>query len=135
MRRLVAAGFVALACARSIGAQASEVHPADLGRLSVNDFRDDELDLPYYLANFHRVANSVALSGPRRGFIDIPVWRDRKDNEPYNARIMESILSLAFFYTADRPWNSYRGDPALRARLEAALDFWARSQSSDGRFS
>jgi hypothetical protein len=37
------------------------------------------------LANFHRVANSVALSGPRRGFIDIPVWRDRKDNEPYNA--------------------------------------------------
>src|SRR5215813_3993777 len=114
---------------------AQAVRAADLSRLSVDDFRDDELDLPYYLANFHRVANSVALSGARRGFIDIPVWRDLKDNQPYNARIMESILSLAYFYTLDRPWNPYRGDPALRARLEAALDFWCNSQNTDGRFS
>ena len=101
----------------------------------MNDFRDDELDLPYYLANFHRVANSVALSGPRRGFIDMPVWRDLKDNQPYNARIMESILSLVYFYCTDRPWNIYRGDPALRRASEAALDFWTRSQRQDGRFS
>src|SRR5258705_9040099 len=111
------------------------VRPADLSKLSPSAFRDDELDLPYYLANFSRLANSVALSGPRRGFIDIPVWRDLKDNQPYNARIMESILSLAYFYTLDRPLNPYRGDLALRARLEAALDFWSNSQNSDGRFS
>jgi hypothetical protein len=134
MGRLVVAIIIALST-HALGAQADSVHAADLARLSVGDFRDDELDLPYYLANFHRIANSVALSGPRRGFIDIPVWRDRKDNQPYNARIMESILSLAFFYVTDRPWNSYRGDPALRARLEAALEFWTQSQSSDGRFS
>jgi hypothetical protein len=114
---------------------AQTVRAADLSRLSVDDFRDEELDLPYYLANFHRVANSVALSGARRGFIDIPVWRDLKDNQPYNARIMESILSLAFFYCTNRPWNSFRGDPAVRARLEAALEFWVNSQSADGRFS
>lgn len=112
-----------------------QVRPVDLSKLSPADFRDDELDMPYYLAHFHRVANSVALSGPRRGFIDIAVWRDLKDNEPYNARIMESILSLAYFYTLDRPWNVYRGDAALRIRLEAALDFWANSQNADGRFS
>jgi hypothetical protein len=111
------------------------VAPADLSRLSPADFRDDELDLPYYLAHFHRLANSVALSGPRRGFIDLAVWRNPEDNRPHNARIMENILSLAFFYTTDRSWNSYRGDPAVRARLEAALDFWTRSQSEDGRFS
>ena len=111
------------------------VAPADLSRLSPSDFRDDELDLPYYLAHFHRLANSIALDGPRRGFIDIAVWRSPADNQPYNARIMENILSLVFFYATDRPWNRYRGDPALRARLEAALDFWSRSQSPDGRFS
>jgi len=134
MRILVFAVVVEL-LAHAGGAQTDSVRAADLSRLSVNEFRDDELDLPYYLANFHRVANAVALSGPRRGFIDIPVWRDLKDNQPYNARIMESILSLTFFYTTNRPWNPYRGDPALRARLEAALDFWAPSQSDDGRFS
>jgi hypothetical protein len=113
----------------------AQVKPANLSKLSPSDFRDDELDLPYYLAHFHRIANSVALSGPRRGFIDIPVWRDLKDNQPYNARIMESILSLAYFYTLKRPWNPYRGDPALRERLEAALEFWCGSQNADGRFS
>ena len=115
--------------------QGAAVAPADLSRLSPADFRDDELDLPYYLAHFSRVANSVALSGPRRGFIDLAVWRSAQDNQPHNARIMESILSLAFFYATDRPWNPYRGDPAVRARLEAALDFWTREQSEDGRFS
>lgn len=111
------------------------VRSADLSNLSPSDFRDDELDLPYYLAHFARLANSVALTGPRRGFVDIAVWRDLKDNQPYNARIMESILSLAYFYTLNRPWNIYRGDPAVRARLEAALDFWTKSQNPDGLFS
>src|SRR5439155_6734162 len=119
----------------SLTSQPVTVAAADLSRLSPSDFRDDELDLPYYLTHFHRVANSVALSGPRRGFIDIVVWRDPKDNQPHNARIMENVVSLAFFYATDRPWNPYRGDPAVRERLEAALDFWTRSQSEDGLFS
>ena len=113
----------------------AQVRAANLSKLSPADFRDDELDLPYYFAHFSRVANSVALTGPRRGFIDIAVWRDLKDNAPYNARIMESILSLAYFYTLDRPWNVYRGDPEVRKRLEAALDFWINSENADGLFS
>jgi hypothetical protein len=44
----------------------AQVRPADLSKLSPSDFRDDELDLSYYVAHFHRIANSVALSGPRR---------------------------------------------------------------------
>ena len=111
------------------------VAAADMSRLRPSDFTDDEVDLPYYLAHFHRVANAVVPSGPNRGFIDIPVWRARKDNAPHNARIMESLLSLAWFYTAKRPWNPYYGAPELRVRLEAALDFWCRSQNADGRFS
>jgi hypothetical protein len=98
-------------------------------------FADAELDLPYYLVHFPRVANAVVADGPDRGFINIHVWRSPKDNQPYNARIMESILSLAFFYTAKRPWNPYYAAPGLRDRLEASLDFWVRIQSPSGAFS
>src|SRR5690606_23736782 len=49
--------------------------------------------------------------------------------------VMESILSLAYFYTTDRPWNPYYGSEPLRARLEAALSFWIDMQNDDGRFS
>jgi hypothetical protein len=98
-------------------------------------FADDELDLPYYVAHFARLANAVVEEGPDRGFIRIAVWRNEKDNQPYNARIMENILSLAYFYTVNRPWNPYYGAPGLRDRLEATLDFWVRIQSPEGAFS
>lgn len=98
-------------------------------------FADDELDLPYYLVHFSRVAESVTPDGPNRGFLSLSVWRDQKDNKPHNARIMENHLSLAFFYTTKRPWNVYYGAPGLRDRLEAALDFWCRIQSPQGAFS
>src|SRR5690606_22581608 len=115
---------------------------ADLTKLSVDDFSDDELfmphtltrtekHMPYFLTHFHRVANAVREDG----FIDISVWRNQVDNEPYNARVMENILSLAYFYATDRPWNPYYGSEPLRARLEAALRFWVGMQNTDGRFS
>src|SRR5688572_6887786 len=81
-----------------------KVPPADFSKLKPSDFRDDELDLPYYLAHFHRLANSVVEEGDNRGFINISVWRSPQDNKPYNARVMENILSLAFFYSTKRPW-------------------------------
>jgi hypothetical protein len=112
-----------------------KVPPVDFSRLKASDFTDDELTLPNYLANFHKVANSIVETGENRGFIDVAVWRNAQDNKPYNARIMENILSLAFFYSTQRPWNQYYGSPAVRVRLEAALDFWCRIQSPDGRFS
>ncbi|HEY3038575.1 MAG TPA: hypothetical protein VGJ66_07545 [Pyrinomonadaceae bacterium] len=112
-----------------------EVPPADFSKLKPSDFSDDELDLPYYLAHFHRLANGVVAEGENRGFINIAVWRNPQDNRPYNARIMENILSLAFFYSTKRPWNQYYASPAVRMRLEAALDFWCRMQNSDGQFS
>ncbi|MGH9882852.1 MAG: hypothetical protein ACRD6N_15550, partial [Pyrinomonadaceae bacterium] len=113
----------------------AEVPPADFSRLEPSDFDDGELDLPYYLAHFHRLANSVVAEGENRGFINLAVWRNQQDNRSYNARIMENILSLAFFYSTKRPWNQYYGSPAVRVRLEAALDFWCRMQNADGRFS
>lgn len=113
----------------------TKVPAADWSKLRPEYFADDELDLPYYLSNFHRVANSVVETGENRGFIDIVVWRNRENNKPYNARIMESILSLAYFYSTKRPWNQYYASPAVRQRLEASLEYWCKLQSPDGRFS
>src|SRR5260370_17256898 len=79
----------------------------DLSKLNPSDFTDAEIDLPFYLNNFHQVADSVVATEPDRGFIAISVWRSPKDNHSYNARIMENILSLAYFYTTKRPWNPY----------------------------
>lgn len=107
----------------------------DLSKLKPSDFTDAELDLPYYLAHFREFAGAVVEEGPERGFIGISVWRAPNDNKPFNARIMENILSLTYFYTTKRPWNIYYGSKPVRQRLEAALEFWLRSQSPDGRFS
>lgn len=112
-----------------------EVPDVDLSKFKPADFTDEELDIPFYLKHFHTFANSVMETGPDKGFINIHVWRDIKDNKPYNARIMENILSLAWFYCTNRPWNIYYNSPALRPRLEAALSFWSHSQNTDGRFS
>jgi hypothetical protein len=106
----------------------------DLARIHPSDFRDTELDMPFYLAHFRELAAGVVEQGSERGFINIPVWRSVRDNKPYNSRIMESILSLAYFYALDRPWNPYHASPALRQRLEASLEYWLRQQNPEGRF-
>lgn len=125
------------AVAATLGAfaLAEPVPPVDLSALNPAGFTDEELDIPYHLQHFARVANSVVLDGPDRGFIGLSVWRRPQDNKPYNARVMENHLSLAFFYCTDRPWNPYYRSPQVRERLEAVLDFWCRMQNSDGRFS
>ncbi len=128
-----------LVCCVSASSQTSDllqpVPPANLADIDPRSFSDAEIDLPFYLGHFHQLANAVLMEGPHRGFIDISVWRNIKDNQPYNARIMENILSLAFFYANDQPWNPYYGSPPLRHRLEAALAFWCDIQSPQGAFS
>ena len=115
--------------------KSSEVKPVDLHTISPESFAPEEWFVPYYLKNFHRVANSVLDTGANKGFINIPVWRQEEVNHPYNARIMESILSLVWFYTNKKSWNPYYGDSALREKIELALTFWCNMQNEDGRFS
>jgi hypothetical protein len=92
-------------------------------------------DINYYIGHFHRLANAVRSEDPNKGFIDISVWRNAADNEPYNARVMENITTLAWFYTREPDWNPYYGNEDLRKILEAALSFWVSIQHTDGRFS
>ncbi|HEV2325678.1 MAG TPA: hypothetical protein VGS10_17135 [Terracidiphilus sp.] len=111
------------------------VAPIDPPKIHPSQFDDADLDMPYALVHFAEVANSILLDGPHRGWISLSVWRGTSNCHWYDARIMENILSLAWFYTAPRPWNPYRGNPELRYRLELALQFWCGIQNDDGRFS
>ena len=111
------------------------VPPMDWSGINPTDFADNELEIPYLLNHFSTVANAVVETGPNRGFLNIKVAREPKDNEPYNARIQETNIALSYFYGVKRPWNPYYGSPPVRARLEAMLDFWCKIQGPDGRFS
>jgi hypothetical protein len=106
--------------------------PPDLASIPAEAFSDEEQDIPYYLVHFHKLANAVIMEGEDRGFIDLPVWRRAQDNRPYNHRVLENHVAFAFFYCTDRPWNPYYRDARVRARLEAILDFWARTQHPEG---
>jgi hypothetical protein len=130
-RLFCCAGGSALLCASG----EPDVPPLDAGNVRISGFREGELELARTLPHFARVANAVRMQAPDRGFIDVSVWRNPKDNQPYNARIMENILSLAWYYSSARRWNPYRGNPALRSRLEAALEFWCGIQDPQGRLS
>ncbi len=99
------------------------------------DSQGVEYDIDYYIGHFHRLANAVIMSGPSKGFINLQVWRNPVDNKPYNARIMENITTLAWFYTQGKTWNPYHGHPDLRKILEATMLFWVNMQHHDGRFS
>src|SRR5262245_58472240 len=88
---------LALLLSLTVAAQ-TNVPPVDPARIQVSDFTDDELDLPYYLVNFHRVANSVPLEGALRGWITASVWRGDANQRTYNARVLESQLTLVYFY-------------------------------------
>jgi hypothetical protein len=112
-----------------------EVKEVDLSKIDPGLFAEEEWYVPYYLKHFARVANSVVDMGSNRGYFDLSVWRGAKNHHTYNARIMEGILSLVWFYTSDRPWNVYYNDKALKLRIEAALDFWCKIQHDDGQFS
>ncbi|HEX5170452.1 MAG TPA: hypothetical protein VFW11_14845 [Cyclobacteriaceae bacterium] len=122
------------ACSRKSG-ELNKVRAVDLNAIHAVEFSKEEWFVPYYLSHFSTVANSLIDTGANRGYINVVVWRTPDVNKPYNARIMENILSLAWFYTTDRPWNPYYNDPALRNQVEAALTFWCNIQNDDGRFS
>jgi hypothetical protein len=112
---------------------------ADFSSINLGQFAEHELEVPYHLWHFARVANSV-LPGPAvinsvsypPGFLDIKVNRDPADNLPHNARILEMQMVLAYFYTAQRPWNPYYGSAPVRQRLEAMLDLWTTMQAPEG---
>jgi autotransporter-associated beta strand protein len=111
------------------------VPAANFGQISPAHFTNDELRYVQPLYHFHTVANSVvetATATLPRGWINLKVWREPVDNQPYNARVLENQVAFAFFYSTDRPWNPYYGNQQVRNRLEAIMDLWSSMQNRSG---
>ncbi|HEU5088177.1 MAG TPA: hypothetical protein VFT99_12055, partial [Roseiflexaceae bacterium] len=87
--------------------------------------------LLFHYANFARMAGTVALDGPRRGWFTQPLWR-QYSYAPFNARVMENYFSLAFFAGYPAPWNVYHRHPAVLERLAAALEYTFALQDARG---
>src|SRR3954463_15168417 len=107
--RLILAALLLLAS--PLHAAWDSVPRVDWSKLKPADFRDDELDIPFFLDHFHELVNGIQETGPERGWINIRVWRGEAQQRSYNARVMESYLTVAYFYCTDRPWNIYHGSP------------------------
>lgn len=118
-----------------VDSELPKVQPVDLNELDAGVFSEEEWFVPYYLKHFAEVANSVVDTGLNRGYFSLSVWRGSRNHHTYNAREMEGILSLVWFYCTDRSWNKYYGEKALKKRIEASLEFWCGIQNEDGRFS
>lgn len=122
------------------GKGVAELEPIDLSTIPLDAFSDEDLavgwsnpfPMPYYLAHFATLANSVLMDGPERGWINRRVWRSAREFNIRDQRPQEAILNLAWFYVNERPWNSFRGSEALRLRLEAGLDWYVSAIGEEG---
>jgi hypothetical protein len=138
--RFAACCAVLLGLGGAVSAQSwTPVPPASFAAMQIEQFADHELEVPIFLNHFATVANSVVENATTingvtypRGFLNIKVNREPKDNLPHNARILEMQAVLAYFYTADRPWNPYRDSAPVRQRLEAMLSLWTQMQAPGG---
>ncbi|MFD4861911.1 hypothetical protein [Streptomyces atratus] len=94
-------------------------------------FAPEEQRYAPYLVTLAPMANDIEDADPATyGWFKGGWWRT--PDEPYNARIQEHVYTLSWFYANSRPWNPYAGDPALLARLDAALQHYLRLQHDNG---
>lgn len=127
------AGLPRLAAATSAGTVLPLVDPLP-GPPDRSAFAPDEQIMGTYLILVAPLANSIVDDDPERyGWMEDGWWRTPV--QPFNARIMEHVATLAWFYATERSWNPYRGDRNLLARLDAAIGFYLGLQNDDGSFS
>ena len=109
------------------------VDPLPAGEPDRTLFADNEQVFAAYLMILSPLANSVIDDDP-----DLFGWMEdgwqRMPNEPFNARIMEHVATLSWFYAHERPWNPYYLDPHLLGRLDAALGYYLSLQHDDGSY-
>jgi len=69
---------------------------------------------------------------PTYGCAHLDYWRD-KTSDVSDARRQESMLPLALLYTHDfQNTSCWKGNPVLLNSVQALLNFWIKSQYSDG---
>lgn len=94
-------------------------------------------DLIETLANVSYIANSINGDPNSRtfGWQNSKIYRaDHNGGSSSNARTMEPVYVLALAYTLNKPWNPYYRNEILKARLEAAVNYWLSLQGNGGGF-
>ncbi|MEP9382383.1 hypothetical protein [Nocardioides sp. KR10-350] len=96
-------------------------------------FEKQEQGLAAYLMILAPMANDIVTDGSDlHGWMSGGWWRS--PSASYNARVMEHVATLAWFYANERPWNPYHLDQALGDRLDAAIGYYLGLQHDDGTF-
>jgi hypothetical protein len=125
--------------ARTVSADYPAVAPLDPRRVEPRHFSAADLRLSqgeqpmsYYLVHLAELANSIEVEGVDAGWISRKSWRSASEFRNRDTRVMENVMSLAFFYSKKESWNVYYGDRALRRRLELALRHYLERMAPDG---
>ncbi|MBS3180080.1 MULTISPECIES: hypothetical protein [unclassified Pseudoclavibacter] len=88
-----------------------------------------------YLMSIAGIANDVVdYDDALYGYMSGGWWRPEQAQSERNARVMEHVATLGWFYGSRRDWNPYFRDPALLARLEAAVSYYTSLQRPDGSY-
>lgn len=107
------------------------VDPLPAGAPDRTAFAPNEQVFGSFLVILAPLANSVVDDDPQLyGWMADGWWRT--PNHPRNSRIMEHVATLSWFLANDRAWNPYFGDPALEARLDAAIGYYLSLQGPSG---
>ena len=115
----------------STGSVLPLVDPLPAGAPDRTAFAPNEQVFGSFLVILAPLANSVVDDDPELyGWMEDGWWRT--PNHPRNSRIMEHVATLSWFLAHDRPWNPYLGDPALEARLDAAIGYYLGLQGPTG---
>lgn len=128
----VQAGHAPPSTATSAGTVLPLVDPLPAGAPDRAAFEPDEQVFAAYLMILAPLANSVRDLDPSYGWME-DGWQ-RTPNEPFNARIMEHVATLSWFYANERTWNPYYLDDNLLGRLDAALGYYLSLQHDDGSY-
>ncbi len=121
----------ALAATSEIGGPLADVTALPPGAPDRGLFAAAEQRLAPYLAVLAPLANGVEDEDPNtHGFMRGGFWRSPA--EPFNARVQENVFTLSWFHANTRSWNPYTGDPALLARLDAAIGHYLKLQKPQG---
>ncbi|MBF4457338.1 hypothetical protein [Pseudoclavibacter sp. VKM Ac-2867] len=68
------------------------------------------------------------------GYMDGGWWRPERVQSERNARVMEHVSTLSWFYASERDWNPHYKDAPLLARLNAAVGYYVSLQRPDGSY-
>lgn len=121
----------AMAATSAADGPLAEVAPLPPGAPDRALFAAAEQRLAPYLAVLAPLANGVVDDNPDTyGFMGGDFWRSPAPT--FNARVQENVFTLSWFHANARSWNPYADDPAVLARLDAAIGYYLKLQKPQG---